>query len=280
MSFDPVTWLRETAQQPDDKVDLAKTALALAAMAQPGLSLERYLHHLDKISTDLKRNYEALLNAGAKDDVETMLAALKRTITEEHSYTGDNDTYDDLQNASLIRVIDRRKGLPVTLAIFYIHAGRSMGWNIDGLDFPGHFVCRIEKDGRRLIFDPFYNCRVLEAPDLRALAKKIKGPGAELSSSYFEPAKNIDILMRLQNNIKYRQIEFEDYTSALKTVEFMRMMAPDEFRLLLDAGVLYAKTDQTVSAIRMLEEYIKKTPRERDRHDATLLLRELRDLLD
>ncbi len=278
-AFDPRKWLTDCAQLADDKMDLAKTALALAAIAQPDISLDRFFHHLKKLPETAREKHAELLNAGANDDAETILAVLKRTVVEENGYVGDIETYDDLQNASLIRVIERRKGLPVTLAILYIHIGRACGWDVAGLDFPGHFLCRVEKDGRRIIFDPFYDCRVLEAPDLRALVKKIKGPGAELSSSWFEPAKNMDILIRLENNIKYRQIEIEDYAAALKTVETMRLMAPDEFRLLLDAGVLYARTDQTMVAIRMLEEYIKQSPRESDRHDAAMLLRELKELL-
>jgi regulator of sirC expression with transglutaminase-like and TPR domain len=278
-AFNPEEWLRNCRNLKDEEIDIGITALVLAAISQPGVSLDRYFNHLKKLPEDVRAKYDELLVAGADDNAETILAAMKRIIVEENNYQGDVDTYDDLQNASLIRVIERRKGLPVTLAILYIHTGRTLGWDVAGLDFPGHFLCRIEKDGRRLIFDPFYDCRLLEAPDLRALVKKIKGPGAELSSSWFEPARTLDILIRLQNNIKYRQVEIEDYEGALKTVETMRLMAPDEFRLLLDAGVLYARTDQTIAAIRMLEEYIKKTPRESDRHDAALLLRELRELL-
>lgn len=278
-AFNPEEWLKNCRNLKDEEIDIGITALSLASMSLPEVSLDRYFHHLKKLPEEVRERHSELMVAGADDNVETLLAALKRVVVEDNNYAGDVDTYDDLQNASFIRMIERRKGLPVTLAILYIHVGRALGWDIAGLDFPGHFLCRLEKDGRRLIFDPFYDCRLLEAPDLRALVKKIKGPGAELSSSWFEPAKNLDILIRLENNIKYRQVEIEDYEGALKTVETMRLMAPDEFRLLLDAGVLYARTDQTMTAIRMLEEYIKKTPRESDRHDAALLLRELKELL-
>jgi regulator of sirC expression with transglutaminase-like and TPR domain len=85
--------------------------------------------------------------------------------------------------------------------------------------------------------------------------------------------------MRLQNNIKYRQIEVEDYAGALKTVEGMRMIDAGEYRLLLDAGVLYARTGQPKSAIDALEEYIKKAPKDRDRHEAAMLLQELKNSL-
>ncbi|MBK7361975.1 MAG: transglutaminase family protein [Micavibrio sp.] len=184
-----------------------------------------------------------------------------------------------MQNANLLRVIDRRKGMSVTLSVIYLAVAGAQGWEIYGLDFPGHFLCRIDKDGKRLIFDPFYECKILEAPDLRSFVKQVRGENAELSASYFEPASKRDILMRLQNNIKYRQIEVEDYAGALKTVEGMRMIDAGEYRLLLDAGVLYARTGQPKSAIDALEEYIKKAPKDRDRHEAAMLLQELKNSL-
>jgi regulator of sirC expression with transglutaminase-like and TPR domain len=260
----------------DADIDLAKAALALAAREQPGVNTDRYIHHVTKIAEDTTAYHAELIAAGAKDDAGTQLAALKHVIVTINGYAGDTETYNDLQNASLMRVIDRRKGLPVSLAILYISAARANGWDVSGMDFPGHFVCRIEKDGKRFIFDPFYDCKILEAPELRNLVKKIRGDNAELSATYFQASNNRDILMRLQNNIKYRQIESEDYAGALKTVEGMRMIDQKEYRLLLDAGVLYARTGQTLPAIEALEEYIKLAPKDRDRHEAAMLLQELK----
>ena len=280
MDFDPAAYLKILAGLPDREIDIGPAALALAAIGQPDVSLERYFNHLKKLCEETATRHAELLEAGANDNVETRLAALKHIIADKYGYTGDEDNYDDLQNASLIRVIDRGKGLPITLSILYIHVARAQGWDIAGLNIPGHFVCRIDKDGQRVIFDPFSRCGILVAADLRALVKKAQGSHAELSSNYFEPTPNREILIRLQNNIKFRQIEGEDYDAALKTVEAMRAIDPGEFRLLLDAGVLYARTNQPRAAIDMLEDYIKKAPRDRDRHDAALLLQQLKDNLN
>lgn len=280
MGFDPLEYLKIFSALPDHEIDIGPAALALAAIEQPGLSLDRYFNHLRKLAVETGARHQELLKAGAQDNAETRLAALKHIIADKHSYAGDEETYDDLQNASLIRVIDRAKGLPITLAVLYIHAAQAQGWDIAGLNVPGHFVCRLEKDGARVIFDPFHQCQVLTAPDLRQLVKHALGDKAELSATYFEPAGNREILIRLQNNIKFRQIEIEDYTGALKTVEIMRLVAPSEYRLLLDAGVLYARTHQTQAAIDVLEDYIKQAPYDRDRHEAALLLRQLKESIN
>ncbi len=263
----------------DQEIPLAETALQLSAAQRPGLDLDRYRHHLDKISDDVKNRHAALLEAGADDSAETKLAALKHIISDQYKYEGDKDNYDDLQNADLPSVIDRRKGLPIALAIITLHASQAQGWEMEGLNFPGHFLLRLQQGPHRLITDPFNNFQIMQAADLRNLLKKIAGPDAELSSSFYEPATSRDILIRLQNNIKHRQIEHEDYQAALETVKQMRLIAPLEYRLLFDSGVLHARTGHILQAIEILEEYLKHAPGHQDRYDAQLFLSSLRDSL-
>lgn len=276
----PREYLNAVGSLNDEEIDLAPAAICLAARNYEERNLQRYFHHLKVLAEEVRDHHAAMLEAGADDNAETQIAALKNIITDKHGYMGDSGDYDNLQNADLIAVIDRRKGLPISLCILYIHAAKAQGWDIDGLNLPGHFVVRIEKDGRRVIFDPFYGGGILEAPQLRDIVKRALGPSAELSSHYFEGAKNRDVLVRLQNNIKLRQIDAGDYDEALKTIEFTRLVAPMEFRLLLDAGVLYSKTGQPKAAINALESYIDQVDDPQNRYDAELLLNELRNSLN
>ncbi|MGB0719229.1 MAG: SirB1 family protein [Bdellovibrionales bacterium] len=284
MTETPQAFVDRLSDLQDEEIDLGYAALMLAAFDQPGVSIERYVHHLYTLAEDVGSRYLALLKSGADESVETRLAALKHVISDQHAYIGDKSRYDDLENMSLIRVIERAKGIPITLSILYIAAGRAQGWDIYGLHIPGHFVCRLDSGSARLIFDPFENCKLLEASDLRLLVKRALGERAELSSHYFEPCSNRDILIRLQNNIKHRLIEDEDYAGALTVIERMRKIDPQEFRLLFDAGVLYARVEQTRAAIDALEAYLARVPNDParfgDRHDALLLLAELKGRLN
>src|SRR5207237_10819284 len=87
------------------------------------------------------------------------LAARAHAINEisllKYVYSGDELTYDDLQNGNLMRVVDRRKGLPVALGILYLHTARAQGWESVGLAFPGHFLVRLGDGPDRLMLDPF-----------------------------------------------------------------------------------------------------------------------------
>ena len=268
----------------DDDIDLGLAAIALAALDQSGISVERYVHHVQALADEVEARYCSLLKDTGSENAEMQLKALVDIVADEHAYQGDRDTYDDLQNVSLIRVIERMKGMPITLCILYISVGRRQGWSVDGLNVPGHFLCRLEHGGQRIVFDPFSQGKVLEASDIRLLVKKAMGERAELKADYFEPASNRDILIRLQNNIKHRLIADEEYAQALEVVQRMRLIDPNEYRLLLDAGVLYAKVEQNGAAIEALEDYLAVVPKAQiykgETREAELLLAELRGKLN
>lgn len=274
---DPIAYAHGFASLKDEDIDPALAALAFVYDDHPGVSFERYVNHLKKISDRTREVYADLLSSGEKNSAACRLRALTQVFAHEFGYTGDQQSYDSLENGDLMRVIDRRKGLPIALSILCIHIARALDWAVEGLNMPGHFVCRLEWEGQRIIFDPFQDCKILQAFDLRELIKRVMGENAELSSAYFEPVTNRDVLIRLQNNTKLRQIDTEDYKAALRTVQKMQQIDAQEYRLLLDAGVLYARVDQPYDAISALEQYMKLAPYDRDRHDAALLLKQIRE---
>src|SRR5690242_69006 len=143
-------FLRKVGGMGDGPLPLAPAALALAALDRPRVDLARYHHHLAALAREVGTE------AGGSTDIERRVAALNTVILERYGYQGDTLTYEDLQNANLMRVIDRRKGLPVALGILYIHAARAQGWDMAGLAFPGHFLVLLQDAGTRLILDPFH----------------------------------------------------------------------------------------------------------------------------
>lgn len=275
-----LAYLDAVGAMPDADIDLFEAALAMSSLNHPGVALDKYRNHLIRLTQDIEEMHASLLKEGDADDVATKVKAMGEVFTGRHGYIGDDFRYNDLQNADLMRVIDRRLGLPITLCILCIAAGRKLGWPVVGVNFPAHFILRFDEGGTRKIVDPFQGCITLSAPDLREILKKTMGDRAELSASYYEPASNRETLIRLQNNIKYRQIEVEDYQSALETVYMMKRIAPDEYRLDWDAGVLLARLERPALAIQALEHYVSKVPNAKDKHDAAILLQELKSRLN
>lgn len=267
--------LRRSATTPDDAIDLGAAALALAALDRPGRTMEGYRDHLAGLAAEVEAD------AGSASPVlEDRRLSLNRVILDRHGYSGDTQTYDDIQNANLMRVIDRRKGLPVALGILYIRTARAVGWGARGLNFPGHFLVRLEDGPQRTIVDPFNEGRVRHAPDLRDLLKLSAGLDAELDPSHYEAVSNRDILIRLQNNIKMRHVSSGDLSAAERTVESMLLFAPDIAPLWREAGVLRVRLGRLASAVEAFERYAALTDSEAARVEAVTLITRLRQRLN
>ncbi len=251
--------------------ELAEAALALAALDRPGVTLHRYRNHLRTLRAEVAAAYEQAQEGG----LDAKIDSLTGVIFARHRYAGDRLTYDDLQNANLIRVIDRRKGLPVALGILCLDVGRAQGWRMSGLRFPGHFVLRLEDGNARAILDPFDRGRRLEAADMRRLAKEAGGEDAELHPENFEPASDTEILLRLQNNIKVRLLGAKRTESALGVVETMLLFAPKEAGLWHEAGMIHAQMGALGAAVASLRACRELTPDGAGRHRVTAVLQDL-----
>ncbi|PCI01198.1 MAG: hypothetical protein COB76_01940 [Alphaproteobacteria bacterium] len=264
---------------PDQNIDLFECALALAAVHRPSVVIDKYRQHFQKICDDLRVEFDALCAKNNGDSATVQAESLRAVMTRDNGYAGDVVDYDNLQNVDLMRVIDRRLGMPITLSILAVSACRSMGWDADGLNFPGHFIMRLEKDGERLIVDPFQGCKVLQASDLRQILKSNVGEEAELSGDYYEPCTARETLLRLQNNIKFRLIDTEHYQEALEIVDLMTLVAPDDYRLDLDMAVLLSRLERPRAAVEHIGRYIEKTSDDEEKAEAEAFLLELKSIL-
>jgi regulator of sirC expression with transglutaminase-like and TPR domain len=231
----------------DTAINLAETGLRLAALDHPEQALEPYLDHLGAVAADLA---EAAGNDAPGADAATLLA---RVMAERHGYAGDSESYDDPRNADLMRVIDRRRGLPVALGILYIQAARTRGWAAEGVNFPSHFLIRVGAGGQRAIIDPFDRGRVLDSTDLRDLAKRMTGGQTELKPEFFASVPDHSVLLRLLNNIKSRALRERDMARALTVAERMVAVEPTAAELWYQFGVLSAHQGNLANAREALE---------------------------
>jgi regulator of sirC expression with transglutaminase-like and TPR domain len=275
--YDPETcarFLRDLGASGEQILPIAEAALALASFERPRVGPSRYREHLRVLARDVGRH------AGAGGDAAAHARALNEIILLKNGYTGDELTYDDLQNANLMRVVDRRKGLPVALGILYMHAGRAQGWETVGLAFPGHFLIRLSDGAERLILDPFHGGQVCGAVELRELLKATTGQESELHAEYYAPVSDRDVLLRLQNNLKARLLQAEHHERAVGVVETMLMLAPDLAELWREAGMLHARLGNMRAAAAALEQFVLRAPDGMARHQAAAMLQQLKAKLN
>ena len=187
-------------------------------------------------------------------------AALAHLLTAQYGFRGDAEDYDNPANANLIQVLERRRGLPVALGVLWLHAARAAGWPAHGVDFPAHFLIALEGAGGQLVADVFDGGRVLDAPALRALIKRVAGPEAELRPGLLRPAGSRAVLLRLQNNLRTRRLGAGDVPGALAATLDMLRIAPDQASLWREAGAMHQRLDQIAAALRCFERFLALAP--------------------
>ncbi len=258
---------------PDTELDIADAALQLARVDAPDADWEAARAHL----SDLARDAVAL---DAEDDLAARTGALAGLIAGRHGYRGDSETYDDPANANLIRVIERRRGLPVALGVLWLHCARAAGWGAHGIEFPGHFLLALEGGGRHVVLDVFAGGTPLDARGMRSLLKRMEGDRAELRPGLLAPMSARGVLLRLQNNIKSRRLAAGDLTGALATVEDMARIAPDHATLWREAALLNQRLDRVAAALRCFERFLDMVPKGEAADRARIAMEELRARLN
>lgn len=262
----PREYLQAAGRAEEDRLDLAHAALACSALDHPDRDLQPYLDHLEQLAASAR----AATSAAAS--VEMQAQAVLEILSGTYAYRGDDESYDDLRNADMMEVVDRRQGLPVALGILYMHAVRAYGGRVDGLAFPAHFCIRIEARGQRLIIDPFEGV-ILNARDLRLRLKERLHRDAEIVPAHHQPVGPREVLLRLQNNIRVRTLRAGRLDRALSVIERMAIIAPGRPDFRREMALIHARKGDVPAAIRVIEEFLAQS-RQSDR-----ALSDLRDLL-
>ncbi|MFH1806444.1 MAG: transglutaminase-like domain-containing protein [Pseudomonadota bacterium] len=272
-------WLIDYARGQFPDATAAEAALRFARLDDPARDIAPYQTRLDDIARDLERAIANVTGGTGDPDARDLATALQEVIPGYHGFQGDGDNYDDIGNASLMQVIDRKRGLPVALSLLYLHAAARCGIDMTGIDFPGHFLLRLQAGGERVLIDPFHDGMVLGAAELRELLKAFHGLDAELQPEHYREASDIAVLLRLQNNIKVRAMRNGNLDLALDVVERCLLIAPDHGGLWHQAGALYARVGRDKEALEAFEKFLTFNQDPTHRQRIKILIAELTERL-
>ena len=170
----------------------------IAQLECPSLDPARTFEKLDAMGAAAR---ERLTASGCLQDTrtsETAVDVLNAYLFDEEGFTGNRDRYDDPSNSFLNEVLERRTGIPITLALVYMEVARRAGIQIDGVNFPGHFLMRFTP----LILDPFHRGARLSENDCRRLLQRHVGEEAAFDPALLAPATKPQMLTRVLLNLK------------------------------------------------------------------------------
>src|SRR5881409_2376778 len=173
--------------------DLAIAALMIARVGYPKLDAGPYLDQLDAFGREAKRRVAdvPIVPGDAPPRVDpdryARVMALNAYLFKELRFVGDEVQYEDPRNSFLNEVLDRRTGIPITLALLYMEVARRAEVQVEGINFPGHFLLRCP--ARRglpysedLIIDAFHGGALLSEETCRELLRRHAGDDVNLEN--------------------------------------------------------------------------------------------------
>ena len=242
-------------------VGLAQAALVIARTEYPRLDAERYLTVLDAMGHAAHRVIEKETAESGDTSTLARIKAFNAYLFDDLHFIGNRDKYEDPRNSCLNEVLDRRTGIPITLALVYMEVGRRAGLQIDGVNFPGHFLVRCPEVGGRgnsgLIVDPFHGGALLSEHDCRVLLQKHVGEEVAFSKSLLAPATRPQIVIRMLLNLKRLYVHMRSFPQARDVTELLLAMTPSALSELRDRGLLAYHLNDVTGALRDLQTYLK-----------------------
>ena len=248
---DPFFALVQKARDSSGEIDLAHGALLIALQAYPDLNIEHYLRQLDALSEDFRARY------AAADSLPTSLANLSQYVFDDLGFRGNRAHYDDPRNSYLNEVLDRRLGIPITLAVVYLELGKRLSFPLAGVNFPHHFLVRSTGD-EPLFVDPFADGAFVDGKSLGERLPVIEGRRLELAPEFIEPASSLHILARMLRNLKRLHFQAREFSTAIHWAEKIAYLQPAEAENYRDLGFLYHHTGEYLKAIEAFSEYLRQ----------------------
>lgn len=233
------------------EIQLATGALLIAQSEYCELNIENYLHQLDEMADTVRDRIQEMTLP------EQYIAELNRYLFQERGFTGNTDNYYALGNNFLNFVMDKKTGIPITLAVVYIEVGRRAGLPLVGVNFPGHFLVKYQSEHLDILLDVFEHGTCMTEDTLRAKLQASFDETVSLEPSMLAEATDKEILARILRNLTRAYTLLEQYDKALTAAERITWLLPNvaaDYRLL---GYLHYKNHAYSEGITAFEKYLQ-----------------------
>jgi len=253
----------------EDRIDLALAALLIAAEEYPRLVVEDYIERIDLMAAGL----------AVEIDLEASPAKIAGTIsaflTDEQGFDGDREDYYGPRNSYLNEVMDRRRGLPITLSIVYIEVARRVGVELLPVSMPGHFLVKMLRDDLELFLDPLNGGDVIDVDGCQRLFQSVQGAGPAFRESMLGAATGRQVISRLLQNLKSAYLDQQEFERALRTIDLLLTLTPWDLDEVRGRGLLLSRLGRTEEARRDLQAYVDHGPAGPARESARAALRRI-----
>ena len=274
MESTPLPDFETLVSGPDEALDLARIALAIAADTYPGLDACACLARFDEMA-------EAIADAAdISMPLAQRLAILDRHLFEVEGFRGNGKDYYDPRNSYLNEVLDRRTGIPITLSLVYLEVGWRLGLPLAPVSFPNHFLVACTGSGRVFI-DPFN--RGARSTSDKLLERLVPILGSVRRAREYLPraaatASRRKVVARLLRNLKQIHAYRRDLDRLLAVSNRMVALDPEDATARRDRGHVFADLECHQAAYHDYIHYLRLAPLAGDAADIRARVERLRPI--
>jgi regulator of sirC expression with transglutaminase-like and TPR domain len=256
------------ACRPGQELDLLTGALLIARDAYPALDLDHERARLEALS-------EPLLGQGLEREPALIQArVLGEHLHSNYGFRGNAENYHDPDNSFLNIVLDRRLGIPISLAVVYVTVAERVGVRARGVGFPGHFLVRVDDADSTVVLDPFFGGELLDREALKGLLQRV-APRVSFSDEMLDPAPSRHIVARMLMNLRTLYAARGDAGHLLVVLDRLVDLIPEAYDAIRDRGFLYARLGAQSAAVADLRRYLDALPHADDASDVRRAITQL-----
>ena len=262
----------------DDTDRLAEYALHLARiLAYPSLDISGLLSSIDTMGQEVALMLKKSGNTPPRPT--QIIEKINDHLFNVQKFKANTDDYYNPLNSYLNIVIERKRGIPITLCMLYMRVARSVNFKMYPVNFPGHFLIKhiLEDNSGEIIVDPFNGGRIMDDYSLKALIEQAyPQQNIPLTHALVEKATAAQVLIRMMNNLKGSYYEAQDidrYNIANEMVLAIDPYNPDAIR---DKGIVLLKKGDPSEALKVLNSYLEINPEAEDADDVLDIIHQIR----
>jgi regulator of sirC expression with transglutaminase-like and TPR domain len=238
--------------RPEPEIGLGEAALVVAADGRPGLDPAPTLSAIDGLAERVHAYSDET------DPVEVRRDRLHDVLYREVGFRAPTSAeYHDADNSRIDRVVERRVGLPISLAVVELEVAGRLGVPLWGIGLPGHFILGAPGG---VLLDPAGGGRRLTPDDCQALIRRALGEPVLLHSGMLRPASRREILARMLRNLRTVHLARRDWAAALGAVDLLAIVEPTDPDHVRDRGLLLGRVGRFSEALAQLERYLAERP--------------------
>ena len=263
----------QIAHTPDQDLSidhLLEGALAIAWEEYPRMDLGHYREIFDGMVADLQPRI-AKMHYPLK-----VVQEINQYLFAEQGFRGNDSDYYDPRNSFITDVLERRLGIPLSLSLVYMVICDRLGFPMDGISFPAHFIIRPRHPDLEIFIDPYNKGEILFPEDCAAKLTQLYGYEIPLQPEYLEPVSIRRILDRLLTNLKLIYLRRREPDKALAAIERSLMLNPDVPTQWRDRGLICYQLDRYTEARIDLENYLQSVPYAEDGRVILQLIEEIK----